>query len=396
MHTCIHACIYIKKGIMYAYILCIERLEALMHACACECQHCGKAKHWNEWVMKPIWMGHGTHRMSLTHIEWVMTHVRVSHGTRANGSWVTYGGDVSQHLHCSEHSSKSHQYRMVVTSPQHTCKCSVGMNHTFASYHSFSCVPWLLHIYDMTQSNLWHDSFMFVTLHTHTCHMTHSLVSHDSFFGVAWLILLCAMTYSYVWHDSFICVTCLLYMCAIAHSDVWHASFFCVTWPIILCAMTHSYVWHDSFLCVTWLLHTCPITHAYVWHDSFFGVIWLILLRATNHSYVWHDSFMCVTWLIYVCDMTHLCVWHDSFMCATHDSFIRVTWSIHVCDMTHAYVHDMTHSRAHVTHHSCIYVQRVFIYIFFFCRAQVSPSLYGVATISRLLKIIDLFCKRAL
>ena len=138
----------------------------------------------------------------------------------------------------------------------------------------------------------------------------------------------------------------------------------------------------SCYLCVTWfidVMHVCDMTHlchAYVWHDSFICVTWLIhaestiflLLRAVcdmTHSYVWHDSCICVTWLMHMCDMAHAYVWHDSFICAT--------WLIHMCDMTHSYV----------WHDSFIHSQGVS-----YC--------YGVTTIGRLLKIIGLFCKRAI
>ena len=60
--------------------------------------------------------------------------------------------------------------------------------------------------------------------------------------------------------------------------------------------------------------------------------------------------------LLYCCALTYMWVSH-----------VCVTWFIHVCDMTHSY--KVSH-RLHL--------------------------LYGVATISRLLKTIGLFCKRAL
>jgi len=114
--------------------------------------------------------------------------------------------------------------------------------------------------------------------------------------------------------------------------------------------MPHAYVWHDSFICVTWLIHMCDMTHSYGWHR-------LIHMCNMTDLSVRHDSLIRVTWLVYMCNLTDLCVWHDSFICnfsyMRHGSIIWRSRLIHTCD-------------------------------------------YGVATISRLLQIIGLFCKRAL
>jgi len=42
-------------------------------------------------------------------------------------------------------------------------------------------------------------------------------ITHHSFTCVTWLI-----SNSYVWHTSFICMTCLIYTCDSTHSYVWH------------------------------------------------------------------------------------------------------------------------------------------------------------------------------
>ena len=97
------------------------------------------------------------------------------------------------------------------------------------------CVTWLIHMWDMTHSCVWHD----------TCEC------------VTWFIHMCDVTHSYLWHDSFICVTWLIHMCDMTHSYVWRETFMCVTWLIHMLGMTHSYVLRDSFICVTWLYHMC-------------------------------------------------------------------------------------------------------------------------------------------
>jgi len=184
--------------------------------------------------------------------------------------------------------------------------------HQFSSHVSFICVTWLIHVCDMTLSDVWHYVFICITWRIHMCDMPHSDVWHASFRRV---------THSYVWHASFICVTCLIHMCDIPHSYVWHDSFICVTCLIHMCDMPHSYVWHASFRRVTCLTHMCDMPHSYVWHDSFAGA----------------------------CDMTHSRVWTDTLWCVTrrivHVQSLKSrdlktwrTWCVHVYDMTHSRV----------------------------------------------------------
>ena len=161
----------------------------------------------------------------------------------------------------------------------------------------------------------------------------------------------------HVWHDSSICD---ITPSVIWRIDIWHDS--CIR------DMTHSYgTWlvhmrRDSSICAC--LFMCDKTHSYVtwlihmWHDS----------SICDMTHMWHDSL--------ICDMTHPCVtwlivmWHDSFIRDMAHSY--VTWLIHVCsdslicEMTRSYRHD----------HLCALIHT-----------------YGVATISRLLKIIRLFCR---
>ena len=53
------------------------------------------------------------------------------------------------------------------------------------------CVPWLSHVYAITQSYLCHHALNCVPWLIHMCAMTHSHVCHDSFTCVPWLIHMC-------------------------------------------------------------------------------------------------------------------------------------------------------------------------------------------------------------
>jgi len=134
-----------------------------------------------------------------------------------------------------------------------------------------------------------------------------------------------------------------------------------------------------SFIHVYALTHLCLIyTH------SLISTYLCASVRGTWRMYmccITHPS-KCVTWLIHVCSVTHPCVWHNAST--------RVTWLTQVCDVAHACVshtwirqrvwHVQTATHSYVGHSSFI----------------VAFNQYGVASISRLLKIIGLFCKRAL
>jgi len=143
------------------------------------------------------------------------------------------------------------------------------------------------------------------------------------------------------------------YEWVMSHKWINHATHMksCVTWLI--------HLWYDSFIRDvtyshgTYLIHMardsfiCDMTHSYVaWlihmrHDSF--------ICDVTHSHVWHDSFMC--------DVTYSYVWHDSFICyVTHSNVAGHMWFIHMLSQE-----------------------------WFMC--------YGVASISRLLKIIGLICR---
>ena len=189
------------------------------------------------------------------------------------------------------------------------------------------------------------------------CHVTHSHVWHDSFKCVPWLIHMCAMTDSHVSCDSFTCKPCI-YDLSLRTRRLPMSTY--VTWLIQMCAVTHSHVlcgsitYNPCIYEVSLCTHsTCEWVMAHIWMshesscDSFTcnPCIYDLSLRTRRllMSHIWHDSFKCVPWLIHMC-------------CVAHSHEILVS-------MTSAYVHV-----------GCLWR-------------------YGVATVSRIDKIIGLFCR---
>jgi len=236
---------------------------------------------------------------------------------------------------------------------------------------------------------------------------TPSHVRIDSFICATWCMHTCGMPYLHVWHDSFVCETCL-------YSYVRLDSFPYATWPIPICNlnlhmcdMTDLHVWHDWLACATWLIYICDMIHvAHVngaWRDNTCECIVMgigldvttmccchvkphsldggydAFVCATTHSHVRLDSFSRETWLIHTWDTTHSYMWRDSFICAT--------WLIHMWDLIHAYVRRLVHM---CDFESFICATR----IIYFC--DMTYLQVRLEWLSRLLKIIGLFCKRDL
>ena len=165
---------------------------------------------------------------------------------------------------------------------------------------------------------------------------------------MTWLIHMWNMAHSYLWHDSFICETWLIHMCDMTHP-------YDIGWSMVAeNDMTHSYVWHDSFICEMWLIRICDMPHLYnmgwlrlvgslKWQVSFAEyrlfyrallqkrpiILRSLLIEATPYWVKhglrqWHDSFICQIWLIHIRNMIH-----------SYDIGWRMVGD---CDMTHSYV----------------------------------------------------------
>jgi len=167
-----------------------------------------------------------------------------------------------------------------------------------------------------------------------------------------WLFHTCDVTHWYVCRDSFKCGTWLVFVSRDTAMN-------CLYW--IVCIV---------FMCVTWLIHMCDGSCFLVeeHRDELSREAAFVRRRSSQacdmtHSYVWHDSFVCVAWLFHTCDVTH---W---YMC--RDSLICVPWLIHMCDVIHM----------------CFEGHRDEL------SREAASLRYGVATVSRIDKIVGLFCR---
>jgi len=159
---------------------------------------------------------------------------------------------------------------------------------------------------------------------------------------------------------------------------------------------------HNLLMCHVIYIHIC--------------VTWLIDIYDMTHLYRGYDALILVTWLIDMCDMTHSYVWRDwskCHICVSSHSHTHTLTRTHKCTHTHThtYAHTHTHTRTREPHRATL----VFILIcdticdmthwymwrdwskyvtwLVFRTDSVCLICCGVATISRLLKMIGLFCR---
>jgi len=114
-------------------------------------------------------------------------------------------------------------------------------------------------------------------------------------------------------------------------------------------------------------------------------------------AYVCHDSFIHAPWLIHMQMDSIAAVKSPEITC--HDPFIHVPWRIHTCTSIHSYMcHDpftcrwIREAAVKLMHMSAMGMCAMRMCAMHMC-AMCLTHRYGVATISRLLKIIRLFCR---
>jgi len=226
------------------------------------------------------------------------------------------------------------------------------MKSPYMRHDSSLCETWFIHTWDITSSQVRHNSFTWAitrrirrALHpalSELCNMTHSYMRHDSFIYGTCLIsktqLIQLIQLIHTWDmTENLRATCLIYIRDTTNSYVKHNSYgtsasllplststILVTWLIHICYMTHTHTRHDtymsetsSFICKTWhiwdMTHTCERQDPLICNplhifDELLTYIsvYTCNFRDTTHSYMRHDSFEHETWHISVWNMTHL------------------------------------------------------------------------------------------
>ena len=197
---------------------------------------------------------------------------------------------------------------------------------------------WLIHVWDIPHSYVWHDSFIRETWRIHMWAMTHLYMCHDAFICGTWHIHMCAMTHSYscVWHDWIIRGTWQMNEC---RSYVCHATLIHLSCHTYISVMSHTRIWrsHGTHMNVSCPTYECVMSLIWtrysfmVCHDPRLGCCFICV-----HLYCWYYSSVCVPWPIDRSDTRiHAAAWCSIglllFMCTS----IFLTLLIHVCTMTH-------------------------------------------------------------
>ena len=191
---------------------------------------------------------------------------------------------------------------------------------------------WLIHMWDMTDWYIGHDSLTCVTILNHSAiwRHNHRLTCFACITCGTWLVHTWDITHSYVLfdvtttdlpalpalhvgHDSFTRGACTVYMWDMTHSCVGHNSFICH-----IRRHDHRLACFASIACVTWL-------DSYVEHDWFVDVgrvSFICQIRRRDYRLARDASIACMTWL-------NSYVEHAPFKCG-HDPLKCGTWLIHM------------------------------------------------------------------
>ena len=171
--------------------------------------------------------------------------------------------------------------------------------------------------------------------------------------------------------------------------------------------MTHSYTWHDWFLfvtvlitCLTWLVHIFDMTHAYMFYDLFMCMAWLPDMCHMTHSYVWYFV-RDMHHVTHACDMTQLRLWLVSCTCVTrsicHSLWVRIYRPICHNLWTLALSYYLSISLVHLRT-LALFRPLLLSLALSACLFLISAHIFSVwgGYNSRLLKIVGLYCKKAL
>jgi len=202
--------------------------------------------------------------------------------------------------------------------------------HSMTTMDLFICVTW-----SWTDSFAWHDSFTCVPWLIYMCDMTHFYVWHDSFKSVAWLIHTCAMTHSHVCHDLFICVTIAIALSHSCHAYKWFTSHIWV-----------SHVTHINTSChtcecvmphVTWMVRAMAIASVC---ERVMSRIWMshVTHRAMAIASVCERVMSCVCGKV----MSRVIEWLLTHSYVTHGTGMNVTYEhirTHINTCEHIWTH---------------------------------------------------------
>ena len=273
-------------------------------------------------------------------------------------------------------------------------------------HDSCTCVTWLVHtcnMCDMTYTHVRRDSIPGMSAEEAikgpavgtraliACDMAHLRVWHGACRCVPWLLRICDVTQSQVWALKKLSKDLML---AHLHLNVWHAWSNCVTGLMHMRAITHAYMSPDSIpgmsaeeaikgpavgtralIRVTWLIYACDMARVDACHDSCVYMTWLNpryeCWRSYRKTCCWHTS-------AHTCDVTHPRAWHGTCRC--------VPWLMHTCDVTQSQVcalkklsKDLLLAHEHSARWSAISRGVLHIGLFFMSFSYTSISLLSVS-----------------